>query len=87
MYIKYMFLRNSWLWIHILAGGILVKILSQWFSAGVAVVLLIVLAIAWEALEFIISKVEENYGSKERFFLDALGDIIGAVTMGIIVVY
>lgn len=87
MFIKYMFLRNTWLWVHILAGGILVKILSHWFSAGVSVALLIVLAIAWEALEFITTKVENIYGTKQRFFLDALGDILGAVAMAAIVVY
>ena len=57
-----------------------------WFDSITAFVLTIVLAIAWEVFEFSTQDVEKIYGSKERYFMDAAGDIIGTAIAALIIV-
>ncbi len=86
MFLQYAFIQNKWLWFHILAGGILAKIFLNWVDSYSTVILIGVVALAWEVREFVTKDVEEIYESKKRFFMDAAGDIIGAVVMALIVI-
>ena len=84
---EYMIYKNKWLWFHIMAGGFLAKILFLIFKNGqLAVDIVIALAILWELLEYLKNDIIKIYGNKKRFFLDSLGDIVGAVIMAIIVI-
>jgi len=78
-FINLAFVQNRWLWFHMLAGGILAHIIPLWT--------ILLLAIGWEVFEYFISDVEKIYGSKRRFFIDAFGDIVGALIVAIIVLY
>jgi len=76
-FINLAFVQNRWLWFHMLAGGILAHIIPLWA--------ILLLAIGWEVFEYFTSDVEKIYRSKSRFFLDAFGDIMGALIIAIIV--
>jgi hypothetical protein len=81
------FLKNQWLWFHILAGGMLVKLfLKLGFTDQFSFLLVVAIALLWEIYEYVSSDLIAVYGSKKAFLLDALGDIIGAVAMAVIVV-
>jgi len=84
---RYAIYDNKWLWFHILAGGVLAKLVML-FNCGqqLAVIIVLLLAVGWEILEYISNDVGQIYGSKERFFLDAFGDIFGAFLSAILVV-
>lgn len=84
---KYAIYENKWLWFHVMAGGFLSRLIIHFFHSGqLAVDIVLGLAVVWEILEYFKDDVEKNYGNKKHFFLDALGDIAGAVAMAIIVV-
>ncbi|NOY60446.1 MAG: hypothetical protein GXO75_16160 [Calditrichaeota bacterium] len=85
-FFKYAFLQNRWLWFHILAGGALAKISLQYLLARDAVAVVVALAIFWEIMESLRPDIEKIYGSYLRFFYDAVGDIVGAVAMALIVI-
>ncbi|GAB4375307.1 MAG: hypothetical protein Kow0042_20610 [Calditrichia bacterium] len=85
MFLKYSIIQNRWLWVHIVAGGVLAKILLNWFPPLIAILIVVLLAMSWELLEFSISDIQEQYGSKERFWWDAFGDVLGSAVMGAIV--
>ena len=87
------FTHNTWLWFHILGGGILAKIfelvychkIRKYDSRQMAVLTVLAIAIAWEVLEY--SMGINAYGNNfKRFVLDAFGDIMGAFIMAVIVV-
>ncbi len=93
---EYAVLRNMWLWFHMMAGGFLAKAwMGGWLFFNpvpdfVAVRNVFMLAIAWELLEFlwlrvIRGNINSVYGSQRNFFMDAFGDIMGALFMAIIV--
>jgi len=86
MFFKYAFLENRWLWFHLLAGGILAKFLLAYLDSTTTLALIVVASFAWEVVELVTRNVEQIYGSKKRFFMDAAGDIIGAVVMAAVVV-
>ena len=86
MFFKYAFLENRWLWFHLFAGGVLAKFLLTKVDPVTTLVLVLVASITWEVLELIVRDVEQIYGSKKRFFMDAAGDIIGGVIMAAVVV-
>lgn len=77
---------NRWLWVHILGGGCFGYLFNQFFTAQISVSCVIGVAFLWEVFEYIKDDVEKIYGSKKRFYLDAIQDIAGAVVMAIIVV-
>lgn len=79
------FTENKWLWVHILGGGFFAKIFLTRYEPQQAVLLVLGVALLWEVGEFILSDVERIYGSRKRFYLDAIGDIIGALTMALVV--
>ena len=72
-----------------MAGGLSAKLLNIWFSGQLTVEIILACAIAWEVFEYFVDvkKLPQNHLYKENFFLDACGDIIGAVMMAIIVVF
>jgi len=76
-FIKYAFIDNKWLWFHILSGGVLALFIPIWAVLS--------LAILWEFIEYITTDVDRIYGSFKRFFLDAFGDVFGALAMAVIV--
>jgi len=78
--------NNYWLWFHIMAGGAFAKLLNLFLSDFWSIVILSAVAILWEIYELLTSDIQIIYGSYKHFFLDSLGDILGAVIMGIIVV-
>ncbi len=86
MFYKYAFLENRWLWFHFLAGGILAKLLLPHLNPVTVLVLIFVASLTWEVIELVVRNVEQVYGSKKKFFMDAAGDIIGAVVMAAVVV-
>ena len=79
-------MKNTWLWFHILGGGVLTKIFLIWFTGQVTVLLVLAIAVLWEVFEFIKDDVNKIYGSRKRFYLDAIQDIAGAVIMGLVIV-
>ena len=83
---KYAFVDNKWLWFHFFAGGIAAKILLSWIIPGLVVGYIATAAFLWELMELFTQDIDKVYGSHKRFFLDASGDILGAVLMAIVVV-
>ena len=86
--LKAMFFDNTWLWFHILGGGIIIKACLIWVTSEpqLALTFTLVIAVCWEIIEYSVANVKEEYGSKKRYFADALGDIIGAMAAAIVVV-
>jgi hypothetical protein len=79
-------MRNTWLWFHILGGGIAAKVFNLFMTEQLSVLAVLAGAIIWEIYEYLSDDVEKIYGSKKRFYLDAIQDIAGAVIMAIIVI-
>ena len=74
---------NSFLWFHMLAGAVAGKISP--FEFGWTVVIVLILSALWELGEELTQGVAEEYGTAERFWYDAAGDVIGAVLLAGIV--
>ncbi len=87
MFIRNAFIDNKWLWFHMLGGGIIARILLGLTTPVTALIVVLLIAIAWEVLEFVTRNVEDIYGSKSRFFMDAAGDISGAAVMAALVIF
>jgi len=74
------------------AGAILGKMGSLFLSSPLTIVLITILAVVWEIIEYYLEcggdmkKIQLIYGSKERWIYDCFGDILGATIMTIIVV-
>lgn len=85
--LKAMFTNNSWLWFHVLGGGIIAKIALIWLAPQLAFAVTLVIAVLWEFIEYSGANVKQIYGTKKRFFGDAVGDVVGACTMALIVVF
>lgn len=83
-----MFTRNSWLWFHVLGGGIIAKACLLWITSVPQLAFLITfgIAIVWEIIEYNFTNTKQIYGSQKRFFGDAIGDIFGACAMALVVV-
>lgn len=81
-------IRNKWLWFHMLAGAFSAKIL-QFFGLADNLIILIILffSILWEVIELFTSDINRIYGNHRRFFLDAIGDVFGALIMATIVLF
>ena len=86
-FLRYAFLENRWVWFHILAGALLAKIILMGMPDYKAVFYVFLAALGWEFIEFAITDIERNYGNEKRFFLDAVGDVLGAVMAALIVVW
>jgi len=79
-------MSNQWLWFHILGGGVLAKIFQLFLAPQMALLGVLIIAIAWEVFEYLKDDVVSIYGSKKRFFKDALQDVMGAFLMAAIAV-
>jgi hypothetical protein len=77
------FKGNTWVWFHILAGGVGAKVLNVWMTDVNFVMLG---AMVWELIEVTFSSPIKVYGSIARWGYDSLGDVLGAVLAAIIVV-
>ena len=86
--LTFMIFRNVWLWFHVLAGGAGAKMFMGYFSLqpNHAVFAVFMGALLWEIFEYNLQNIEAVYGSKGAFLLDAVGDVLGALLMAIIVV-
>ncbi|MCK5608039.1 hypothetical protein KAR91_39530 [Candidatus Pacearchaeota archaeon] len=86
--LKAMLTKNSWLWFHVLGGGIIAKACLLWITSipQLAFIITFGIAICWEILEYNISNINQVYGSQKRFFGDAIGDVFGACVMALVVV-
>lgn len=78
--------NNKFLWFHLISGAVAAKIINIWLHPQLTVIIVLVCAILWEVFEYVKDDVEKIYGSKKRFYKDALQDIAGAVIMSIVVV-
>ena len=87
---NYAVLDNRWLWGHMLLGALGGKFLTllpfPWLNPLIIVALVFVTGLAWEIGEWFVQDIEKTYGTRRRFVLDALGDIVGEVLMALLVV-
>ncbi len=79
------FTDNSFLWFHIVGGGTLAKIFHLWIPGEKAVLFVLVIALGWELRELYFTDIKKIYGSHQRFFQNAFGDVVGALFMAVIV--
>ncbi len=86
-FLRYAFLENRWVWFHILAGAFLARCFLTLVQTDQVVGYVFLAAVTWELLEVALTNVEARYGSLKRFFLDAVGDVMGAVIAAVIVVF
>ena len=84
--LKHGFLHNQWLWFHILGAGVLFRVASIWLTNQQAFIAVAGIAVSWEIYEYFSSDIEKIYGNKKRFYLDAFGDIAGAILIMLIMV-
>jgi len=84
--------KNKWFWFHIAAGMIGFDIAAGLgLSFLISFIIISILAVGWEYIEFYIEcggdweKIEKIYGSKKDWFLDSLGDVMGALIFGSII--
>ncbi|MDB4983968.1 MAG: hypothetical protein JWM20_147 [Patescibacteria group bacterium] len=88
-FITYAFGMNEGIWMHIIGGAILAKIIRTRFSYWQTVLIVLGIAILWEGIEIFIetpnwAAVLAIYGTKMRYFYDTAGDIIGATVIAMI---
>lgn len=83
--IDQMFGQNRMLWLHILSGGLLgFGLRKLGHSSRWNILAMFGLTIVWELVEYFVetpsrAEIVQIYGSTDRFFYDAGGDIIGAL--------
>jgi hypothetical protein len=72
-----------------MAGGLFAKILNIWFGTVAVINIILFCAIVWEIFEYFfeVRKLPYNHSYRNNFFLDACGDVFGALLMAIIVVF
>jgi len=90
-FIKTAFCSNYWIWFHILAGGLIAKLLFVFttFTKVDIIVVVLGMALIWESIEYFIelnTNVEKVYGSKEHWIYDTIGDVLGALMCTLIVI-
>ena len=83
---------NCWAWFHMLFGGIGARIsLALGFSKLETVIIVLVLALGWEVIEFYWDGGKAGmikiYKTLERWFYDSLGDVVGAMVIALLVTY
>jgi hypothetical protein len=80
---------NVWIWFHMLGGAAYAKVALLRLSALYTMLSLFAITILWEVIEFIggggIEGMVLIYGSIERWAYDSLGDVLGAMVMGLFV--
>jgi cobalamin synthase len=74
--------NNHWLWSHILLGGLLAKILNHWISwQGYIIGIVIAVAVVFEIFQWLLGP------RSKKNFMDAIGDVMGALIMAAIVIF
>ena len=85
---KWAFNTNYWIWFHIFAGAIFSKIGLLINLKPVLTIILVSLgSITWELIEWKMENQIKIYGSIERAFWDAFGDVSGAIAISAIIVF
>lgn len=88
-FFKWGFFGNTWIWFHMLGGGVGAFILLPFMAALKILLTMLVITLLWEVYEFIkeggFAGVKKVYGSVERWFYDSLGDVIGAMLISLLV--
>lgn len=90
-FIRFGFMMNDGIWIHMIGGGILAKVFNVYFLPSTSILIILGIAILWEFIEAYIETPNKNaiiniYGSIERYVYDSIGDILGAVIIAMLVV-
>ena len=88
--VKYGFCQNSWVWFHILGGGVLARILSIWLPSDLSLIIVIGVALLWEGIEFVFETKGDPttvYGSWGRWMWDSLGDIMGTIICALLILF
>lgn len=85
--INFLFVKNVYLWFHILMGGVGARIINHWKSKIDTLLIVFFISFAWEIYEMFVEGTSKVYGTTFRWALDSIGDIIGAVFMAFIVLY
>jgi hypothetical protein len=91
-FINYGFGQNEGIWIHIIGAAILSKIIRIKYSYLTTTLLIFLIALVWEIIEFYIetpniSSMVAIYGTIARYTYDTCGDILGALIIAIITNY
>ena len=93
-FFRYAYLENRWLWFHILAGGILTRVglfffqnyLSGSYARHWSFVSVLLIALLWETAEYLwINRKPASTADSRRFFMDAFGDVSGALAASLII--
>lgn len=90
--LRWGFCTNYWVWFHILVGGLIANVCSIWLPGWLSALVVFIAALVWEGVEFYfesdmtVEEIRKTYGSVERWIYDSIGDVLGAVACGIIVV-
>lgn len=96
MFFQWMTTENKWLWAHLLLAAFLANILQMGFIATIAggpltepniLLTVFATAVVWEFIEFKWVDVVGTYGTFERFFADAVGDVLGGLAAAAMVVF
>ena len=91
-FINYGFCQNDGIWMHLIGGAILSKIIRTRFSYLKTILIILAIAIIWEIIEIYIETPNLGamlaiYGSTTRYIYDTIGDILGAVIITAIANY
>jgi len=81
------FIDNKWLWAHLVAAAILSRYLDTQMDKGHVLIVVLFLSVLWEVIESMSGKIEEKDGTRKAFFVDGVGDVLGALFMASIVIF
>ena len=81
---------NTWVWFHILGGGVLARFLMLFGWSDVKIMVTVtVVALLWEVFEYFIETKGDPaqvYGSVDRWFWDSVGDVLGTIFCAFLIV-
>lgn len=91
-FIRFAFLMNEGIWIHMIGGGILAKIIHYYLTSLETILVMFGVAVLWEIIEIYIETPTKDatlaiYGSMERYYYDTVGDILGVVIITALIVF
>ena len=88
LFVRWAIFDNKWLWFHMLAGAVAARLAtSAGFEAPSNLLWVGGLGFLWEVAEYFLVDIEKEYGSKKRFFADAVGDFAGAFLTALLVIF
>lgn len=85
-------MMNDGIWIHMIGGGVLGKIIHRYLPAKYTILVVLAIAITWEFIELYLETPNKAailtiYGSVERYIYDSIGDILGAVIIAALCIF